>query len=93
MWKRRGIGPAYAKKLLRAFGEKGFDVIQQPAPRLLQVSGMAGLRCQYSRQWHSQGPAAPLVPNALVHRAVVGASAQGWRRSTSSMSCRIHTIS
>jgi hypothetical protein len=30
--------------------------------------------------------------NALVHRAVVGARAQGWWRSTSSMSCRIHTI-
>ena len=24
----RGVGPAYAKKLVRAFGEKVFDVIE-----------------------------------------------------------------
>src|ERR1039458_4640173 len=35
---------------------------------------------------------ANFAPNALVHRAVVGVRAQGWWRSTSSMSCRIHTI-
>jgi len=29
----RGIGPAYAKKLLRAFGEKVFDVIETQADR------------------------------------------------------------
>jgi len=30
----RGIGPAHAKKLLRAFGEKVLDVIQTTPERL-----------------------------------------------------------
>jgi exodeoxyribonuclease V alpha subunit len=29
-----GIGPAYAKKLLRAFGEKVFDIIEATPDRL-----------------------------------------------------------
>ena len=30
----RGIGPVYAKKLLRAFGDKVFDVIEAEPDRL-----------------------------------------------------------
>lgn len=30
----RGIGPVYAKKLVRAFGEKVFDVIEATPDRL-----------------------------------------------------------
>jgi exodeoxyribonuclease V alpha subunit len=37
----RGIGPVYAKKLVRAFGEAVFDVIEQEPPRLRQVTGIA----------------------------------------------------
>ena len=33
----RGIGPAYAKKLLRAFGEKVFDIIEATPDRLREV--------------------------------------------------------
>ena len=34
----RGIGPVYAKKLVRAFGVAVFDVIEQEPPRLRGVS-------------------------------------------------------
>ena len=40
----RGIGPAYAKKLLRAFGEKVFDVIETKADRLREVDGIGPVR-------------------------------------------------
>src|SRR5271169_3977758 len=40
----RGIGPAYAKKLLRAFGEKVFDVIETQAERLREVDGIGPVR-------------------------------------------------
>jgi exodeoxyribonuclease V alpha subunit len=40
----RGIGPAYAKKLLRAFGEKVFDVIETQADRLREVGGIGPVR-------------------------------------------------
>jgi exodeoxyribonuclease V alpha subunit len=35
----RGIGPVYAKKLLRTFGEKVFDVIETEPDRLREVIG------------------------------------------------------
>jgi 5'-3' exonuclease len=45
----RGVGPVYAKKLVRVFGEKVFDVIQASPDRLREVAGMgAGSRCQHS---------------------------------------------
>ena len=40
----RGIGPAYAKKLLRAFGEKVFDVIETQPDRLREVDGIGPVR-------------------------------------------------
>src|SRR6266478_46429 len=40
----RGIGPVYAKKLLRAFGEKVFDVIDAEADRLGEVDGIGPVR-------------------------------------------------
>jgi exodeoxyribonuclease V alpha subunit len=39
----RGIGPVYAKKLVRAFGEAVFDVIEQEPPRLRQVYGIVSI--------------------------------------------------
>ena len=39
-----GIGPTYAKKLLRAFGEKVFDVIETQADRLREVDGIGPVR-------------------------------------------------
>jgi exodeoxyribonuclease V alpha subunit len=40
----RGIGPVYAKKLVRAFGEKVFDVIEAETQRLREVSGIGPVR-------------------------------------------------
>src|SRR3974390_1640875 len=42
----RGIGPIYAKKLVRAFGEAGVDVIEQEPPRLRQVTGIGPKRAE-----------------------------------------------
>jgi exodeoxyribonuclease V alpha subunit len=40
----RGIGPVYAKKLLRAFGDKVFDVIEAEPDRLREVHGIGSVR-------------------------------------------------
>src|SRR6476661_5445792 len=40
----RGIGPVYAKKLVRAFGEKVFDVIEAEPDRLREVTGIGPVR-------------------------------------------------
>ena len=40
----RGIGPAYAKKLVRSFGEKVFDVIEASPERLREVDGIGPIR-------------------------------------------------
>src|SRR3974377_2218143 len=36
----RGIGPVYAKRLIKAFGDKVFDVIQTAPGRLREVGGI-----------------------------------------------------
>jgi len=40
----RGIGPVYAKKLVRAFGDKVFDVIETAPDRLREVAGIGPVR-------------------------------------------------
>jgi ATP-dependent exoDNAse (exonuclease V) alpha subunit len=40
----RGIGPVYAKKLLRAFGEKVLDVIEPEPDRLREVGAVPVVR-------------------------------------------------
>jgi exodeoxyribonuclease V alpha subunit len=40
----RGVGPAYAKKLVRAFDEKVFDVIEAAPDRLREVDGIGPVR-------------------------------------------------
>ena len=42
----RGIGPVYAKKLVRAFAEKVFDVIEGEPDRLREVDGIGPVRAQ-----------------------------------------------
>ena len=42
----RGIGPVYAKKLVRAFGEAVFEVIAQEPVRLREVTGIGPKRAQ-----------------------------------------------
>jgi exodeoxyribonuclease V alpha subunit len=40
----RGVGPVYAKKLVRAFSEKVFDVIESTPERLREVDGIGPVR-------------------------------------------------
>ena len=42
----RGIGPTYAKKMVKAFGEKVFDVIEAEPDRLRDVDGIGPVRAQ-----------------------------------------------
>ena len=42
----RGIGPVYAKKLVRAFGEKVFDTIEADPHRLREVTGIGPVRAK-----------------------------------------------
>ena len=42
----RGIGPVYARKLVRAFGEDVFDVIEQEPSRLREVTGIGPKRAE-----------------------------------------------
>src|ERR1700720_4744311 len=51
----RGIGPAYARKLLRAFGEKVFDVIEATPDRLREVDGIGPVRAsRITAAWAEQ---------------------------------------
>ena len=40
----RGIGPVYAKKLVQAFGERVFDVIEEQPARLREIEGIGPVR-------------------------------------------------
>src|SRR5690348_15873899 len=42
----RGIGPVYAKKLVRAFGEAVFEIIEQEPNRLREVTGIGPKRAE-----------------------------------------------
>src|SRR4249919_327894 len=42
----RGIGPVYAKKMVKAFGEKVFDVIEAEPARLREVTGIGVVRAK-----------------------------------------------
>ena len=42
----RGIGPVYAKKLVRAFGEAVFEVVEQEPRRLRDVTGIGPKRAE-----------------------------------------------
>src|ERR1700689_4165134 len=51
----RGIGPAYAKKLLRAFGERVFYVIGAAPDRLREVNGIGPVRAsRITAAWAEQ---------------------------------------
>ena len=51
----RGVGPAYAKKLVKAFGEAVFDVIEQSPQRLREVPGIGPWRAERIREgWAEQ---------------------------------------
>ena len=42
----RGIGPVYAKKMVKAFGEKVFDVIEAEPDRFREVTGIGAVRAK-----------------------------------------------
>ncbi len=51
----RGIGPVYAKKLVRAFGERVFDTIEAEPERLREVTGIGPVRAdRISAAWAEQ---------------------------------------
>src|SRR5436190_2612806 len=51
----RGIGPVYAKKLVRAFGERVFDTIEAEPERLREVTGIGLVRAdRISAAWAEQ---------------------------------------
>ena len=51
----RGIGPVYARKLVRAFGERVFDVIEEEPERLREVDGIGPVRAKrITEAWAEQ---------------------------------------
>jgi len=51
----RGIGPVYAKKMVKAFGEKVFDVIEAEPDRLREVAGIGPVRAnRITAAWAEQ---------------------------------------
>jgi exodeoxyribonuclease V alpha subunit len=51
----RGVGPVYAKKLVRAFGEKVFDIIEAEPDRLREVDGIGPMRAgRITAAWAEQ---------------------------------------
>ncbi|MFL5257497.1 MAG: ATP-dependent RecD-like DNA helicase [Rhodopila sp.] len=51
----RGIGPVYAKKMVRAFGEQVFDIIEATPERMREVDGIGPIRAQrISAAWAEQ---------------------------------------
>jgi exodeoxyribonuclease V alpha subunit len=51
----RGIGPVYAKKMVKAFGEKVFDVIEAEPDRLREVTGIGAVRARrITEAWAEQ---------------------------------------
>ena len=42
----RGIGPVYARKMIKAFGEKVFDIIEAGPDRLREVDGIGPIRAK-----------------------------------------------
>src|SRR4051812_50206931 len=51
----KGIGPVYAKRLVQAFGEAVFDVVEQQPDRLREVAGIGPKRAErIVRGWAEQ---------------------------------------
>ena len=84
----RGIGPIYAKKLVRAFGEAVFDVIEQEPDRLREVTGIGPKRAERHRRRLGRAEGHPrdhAVPAQQRRRHVArGAHLQDLRRRSGS---------
>ena len=78
----RGIGPAYAKKLLRAFGEKVFDIIEATPDRLREVNGIGRVRAsRITAAWAEQKAVLEIM--VFLHSHGVGTA-----RASTSMNTR-----
>jgi hypothetical protein len=65
----RGVGPVYAKKLVRAFGEKVFDIIETAPDRLREVDGIGPVRAaSILAAWAEQKDREPLSLGARYPR-------------------------
>ena len=75
----RGIGPVYAKKMVKAFGEKVFDVIEAEPDRLREVTGIGAVRAKrITDAWAEQ----KIVREIMVSFTAMGSEPPG--RFTSS---------
>jgi exodeoxyribonuclease V alpha subunit len=62
----RGIGPVYAKKMVKAFGEKVFDIIEAEPDRLREVTGIGAVRAKrITEAWAAPRFAGLPSPRAL----------------------------
>src|SRR5258706_8331269 len=69
----RGIGPVYAKKLVRAFGEKVFDTIEAEPERLREVTGIGAVRAsRITTAWADQKIIREIM--VFLHSTGVGAA-------------------
>lgn len=51
-----GIGPVYARKMVRAFGEKVFDIIETEPDRLHEIDGTGAVRAKrITAAWAERG--------------------------------------
>ena len=60
----RGIGPVYAKKMVKAFGEKVFDIIEAEPDRLREVDGMSATTNQMTWCYAQSKVMVPSAPSA-----------------------------
>ena len=84
----RGIGPVYAKKLVQAFGETVFDLIETAPDRLREVDGIGPVRASrivvawaeqkiVPRSWSSSTPMAWGPPAACGSTTPMGRTPSG----------------
>ena len=67
----RGIGPVYAKKMVRTVGEKVFDVIEAEPDRLREITGIGPMRAkQITDAWAEQKIVCEIM--VFLHRNGVG---------------------
>ncbi len=67
----RGIGPVYAKKMVKAFGGKVFDIIEAEPDRLREVAGIGPLRAKrIAAAWADQKVAREIM--VFLHSHGVG---------------------
>jgi Helix-hairpin-helix domain len=66
----RGIGPVYAKKLVRAFGEAVFETIEQQPGRLREVTGIGPKRAgQIIAGWADAAPGTRVRDRSRIRRS------------------------